>query len=199
MRSHGTMLRLSQCAKKAPEGHKHSTQHESVQQVQEPVYDHIVPDPFPPARECVRPYRASERPYSWLHSTVPQWEPARLEHPSQDVCQKASAPPPQLEQVMEHCGEESSYYIPESATTKNADDNVPGCIVSTHTNSEDIGSGQFRKIVRFLPHLTSPARPATSARPPHKFLHCFSDTQVRLPTCTARLRGPALPASDLNC
>ena len=182
MRSHGTMLRLSQCAKKAPEGHKHSTQHESVQQVQEPVYDHIGPDPFPPARECVRPYRVSERAYSWLHSTVPQWEPARLEHPS-----------------LEHCREESSYYIPESATTKNADDNVPGCIVSTHTNSEDIGSGQFRKIVRFLPHLTSPARPATSARPPHKFLNCFSDTKVRLPKCTARLRGPALPASDFIC
>ena len=195
MRSHGTMLRLSQCAKKAPEGHKHSTPHEPVQQVQEPVYDHIRPDPFPPK--------------VWLHSTVRQWEPARLEHPrvcvvppvlpSQDVCQKAGAPPPQLEQVMEHGGEESSYYTPKSAITKNADDNVPGCIVSTHTNSEDIGSGQFIKIVCFLPHLTSPARPATSARPPHKFLHCFSDTQVRLPTCTARLRGPALPASDFNC
>ena len=192
MRSHGTMLRLSQCAKKAPEGHKHSTPHESVQQVQEPVYDHIVPDPVSPARECVRPYRASERSYSWLHSTVPRGEPA-------SKCQKASAPPPQLEQVMQHGGEESSYYTPKSATTKNADDNVPGCIVSTHTNSEDIGSGQFIKIVCFLPHLTSPARPATSARPPHKFLHCFSDTQVRLPTCTARLRGPALPASDFNC
>ena len=195
MRSHGTMLRLSQCAKKVPEGHKHSTPQEPVQQVQEPVYDHIPPDPFPPK--------------VWLHSTVPQWEPARLEHPrvcvvppvlpSQDVCQKAGAPPPQLEQVMEHGGEESSYYTPKSAITKNADDNVPGCIVSTHTNSEDIGSGQFIKIVCFLPHLTSPARPATSARPPHKFLHCFSDTQVRLPTCTARLRGPALPASDFNC
>ena len=192
MRSHGTMLLLSQCAKKAPEGHQHSTPPESVQQVQEPVYDHIVPDPVSPARECVRPYRASERSYSWLHSTVPRGEPA-------STCQKASAPPPQLEQVMQHGGEESSHYTHKSAITKNADDNVPGCIVSTHTNSEDIGSGQFRKIVRFLPHLTSPARPATSARPPHKFLHCFSDTQVRLPTCTARLRGPALPASDFNC
>ena len=192
MRSHGTMLRLSQCAKKAPEGHKHSTPHESVQQVQEPVYDHIVPDPVSPARECVRPYRASERSYSWLHSTVPRGEPA-------SKWQKASAPPPQLEQVMQHGGEESSHYTHKSAITKNADDNVPGCIVSTHTNSEDIGSGQFIKIVCFLPHLTSPARPATSARPPHKFLHCFSDIQVRLPTCTARLRGPALPASDLNC
>ena len=192
MRSHGTMLRLSQCAKKAPEGHKHSTPHESVQQVQEPVYDHIVPDPVSPARECVRPYRASERSYSWLHSTVPRGEPA-------STCQKASAPPPQLEQVMQHGGEESSHYTHKSAITKNADDNVPGCIVSTHTNSEDIGSGQFIKIVRFLPHLTSPARPATSARPPHKFLHCFSDTKVRLPKCTTRLRGPALPASDLNC
>ena len=119
--------------------------------------------------------------------------------PSQDVCQKAGAPPPQLEQVMQQGGEESSHYTHKSAITKNADDNVPGCIVSTHTNSEDIGSGQFIKIVCFLPHLTSPARPATSARPPHKFLHCFSDTQVRLPTCTARLRGPALPASDFNC
>ena len=192
MRSHGTMLLLSQCAKKAPEGHQHSTPPESVQQVQEPVYDHIVPDPVSPARECVRPYRASERSYSWLHSTVPRGEPA-------SKCQKASAPPPQLEQVMQHGGEESSHYTHKSAITKNADDNVPGCIVSTHTNSEDIGSGQFIKIVRFLPHLTSPARPATSARPPHKFLHCFSDTQVRLPTCTARLRGPALPASDFNC
>ena len=192
MRSHGTMLLLSQCAKKVPEGHKHSTPPESVQQVQEPVYDHIVPDPVSPARECVRPYRASERSYSWLHSTVPRGEPA-------SKCQKASAPPPQLEQVMQHGGEESSHYTHKSAITKNADDNVPGCIVSTYTNSEDIGSGQFIKIVCFLPHLTSPARPATSARPPHKFLHCFSDTQVRLPTCTARLRGPALPASDFNC
>ena len=192
MRSHGTMLRLSQCAKKAPEGHQHSTPPESVQQVQEPVYDHIVPDPVSPARECVRPYRASERSYSWLHSTVPRGEPA-------SKCQKASAPPPQLEQVMQHGGEESSHYTHKSAITKNADDNVPGCIVSTYTNSEDIGSGQFIKIVCFLPHLTSPARPATSARPHHKFLHCFSDTQVRLPTCTARLRGPALPASDFNC
>ena len=192
MRSHGTMLRLSQCAKKAPEGHQHSTPPESVQQVQEPVYDHIVPDPVSPARECVRPYRASERSYSWLHSTVPRGEPA-------SKCQKASAPPPQLEQVMQHGGEESSHYTHKSAITKNADDNVPGCIVSTHTNSEDIGSGQFIKIVCFLPHLTSPARPATSARPPHKFLHCFSGTKVRLPACTARLRGPALPASDFNC
>ena len=34
------------------------------------------------------------------------------------------------------------------------------------TTSEDIGSGQFSNIVRFLPPLTSPSRPATSA-PPH--------------------------------
>ena len=63
---------------------------------------------------------------------------------------------------------------------------------------EDISSGQFGNIVRLLPPLTSPSRPATSA-PPRKFLHCFSDTKVRLPICSSRLRGPALPASDLSC
>jgi len=70
---------------------------------------------------------------------------------------------------------------------------------SEKINAEDIGSLWFSNIVRFWPPLTSAARPAASARPPHKFLHCFSDTKVRLPPCPARLRGPVLPASDLSC
>ena len=188
MRSPEVMVRLSQNANEIPKAHKQSTPQGPVQQVDPRVYIWTPAAPFRPGLE--RPKQ--------------QCEPPRLEHPVDALLspgltlQAAGVPPPQPQQVMEHGGEEVSYTA-KSATTHNADANVPGCIVSTHTNSEDIESGQFSNIVRFLPPLTSPARPATSARPPHKFLHCFSDTKVRLPSCPARRRGPALPASDLSC
>ena len=152
------MVRLSQNANEIPKAHKQSTPQGPVQQVDPRVYIWTPAAPFRPGLE--RPKQ--------------QCEPPRLEHPVDALLspgltlQAAGVPPPQPQQVMEHGGEEVSYTA-KSATTHNADANVPGCIVSTHTNSEDIESGQFSNIVRFLPPLTSPARPATSARPPTNF------------------------------
>ena len=142
-------------ANEIPKAHKQSTPQGPVQQVDPRVYIWTPAAPFRPGLE--RPKQ--------------QCEPPRLEHPVDALLspgltlQAAGVPPPQPQQVMEHGGEEVSYTA-KSATTNNADANVPGCIVSTHTNSEDIESGQFSNIVRFLPPLTSPARPPTSARPP---------------------------------
>ena len=150
MRSPEVMLRLSH--NKVPKAHKLSTPQGPVQQVEQPVYI----------------WRPTDRQKQ-------QWEPPRLELPVNAfpspwfTLVPPGVPPPRPQQVMEHGGKEASHYTAQSATTNNADANVPGCIVSTHTNSEDIESGQFSNIVRFLPPLTSPARPATSARPPTIF------------------------------
>ena len=60
-------------------------------------------------------------------------------------------------------------------------------------SSEDIGSGSREDIGCGSNEDTAPSRPATSAPPPHKFLHFYSNTKVRLPTSPLDCVDPGFP------